>query len=313
MNFKGSGFLPLPSQPHKPTKLSIGVCMQEQKFTLAQGWSALLIFLDSLGANFYDRISYHCGEVGVLIANLNIDTECYQEWIDCFERKYGKEQSQCSPLSLEDLLSLSIDFLSYYRHQLGFPIDPLLDLVNVIKANPAQEPVAATLWTQAFYDRVAQGEFWRREDQSPKINDFLGSLNGRTIVTYDEAASLATYFLRRVSLDLIQKVPSTRDRVISLLSIVEGGDPATPSIWMECCIKTRCIPFNPQNKLSLEEAFAITISFTAHHSYYFGFKLFELMALLNSMRSQPHLHEKEWKIWQEELRDLEGGICERFL
>jgi hypothetical protein len=287
--------------------------MQEQKFTLAQGWNALLIFIGSLYSNFQDRVVTHDNNsVGVIITNLNIDTECYQEWIDCFERKYGKEQPQGTTLSLDDLLSLSIDFLSYYRYQLGFPIDPLLDLVKAMKVNPAQEPVAATLWTQAFYDRVAQGELWRRENQSPKINDYLGSINGFTTISYDEAASLTQCFLRLLSYEVIRQKPQAQYRMGELLSIIEGGDPATPSDWMKCCIRTRHLPFNPQNVLSLEEAFAVTVAFTALHSYQFGFQLYELMTLLNSMRSRPHLHEKEWKIWRDELNALEGGVFVRY-
>ena len=47
----------------------------------------------------------------------------------------------------------------------------------------------------------------------------------------------------------------------------------------------------------------IAISFAALYSYRFGCDLFELMPLLNSMRSRPHFHEKEWGIWREVVED----------
>jgi hypothetical protein len=98
-----------------------------------------------------------------------------------------------------------------------------------MKSHPEQEPLATNLWTQAFYSRVAQGELWKREDQSLNINDYLGSFNGRTSMTYDEAASLTQYFLRMLSHELIREVPQASDRVSFLLSTVEGYDPAVPS------------------------------------------------------------------------------------
>jgi hypothetical protein len=282
--------------------------MQEQKFTLADGYNALLIFLDELFGNYHARISRDYADPGVLIANLNIDPECYQEWVESFKRRYESEDPQTIHLSPDEHLILTIDFLSYYRNVLGFHIDPIIDLVIAMKTNPQQESLLARLWYQAFHDRVAKGERWRREDQSPKINDYLGNIEGRTTVSYNEAATLTHCFLHTVCLDLVQKMPSTQDRIYSMLSIIEGSDDATPSDWMKCCVRTRSMPFNPQKEPSLEETFAITVAFTALHSYNFGFELNELMALLNSMRSRPQLHEKEWTLWQHELDSLKDGI-----
>ena len=267
--------------------------MQNQKFSVSESWSVMLIFLDQAWIDIEKKFSRGYKTEHVFMAMLQMDHEFYQEWLDCSKKYFGEDASLELTLSREQIRKLVFLYISYYHSTLDTPLPILLKYLDGTLN-------VELLWEQAF-DRVQGGERWRREDESPELGKFLGTLGGRKEVTPNEGATITGYFLPFICQHLCETKPQIAERIDRFLSTAEGGDPSSNAAWKEYSIRVCCQPFTREKKFSLGETFAITLLFVVQHSYMYGFQLYEALPLLHDMRTRPLLHSSEWEMWQKAL------------
>ena len=267
--------------------------MQNQKFSVSESWSVMLIFLDQAWIDIEKKFSRGYKTEHVFMAMLQMDHEFYQEWLTCCKKYFGEDVSLELTLSREQIRKLVFLYISYYDSTLGTPLPVLLKYLDGTLD-------VKHLWEQAF-DRVQGGERWRREDESPELEKFLGTLGGRKEVTPNEGATITGRFLTFLCGHLCETQPQIAERINRFISITEGGDPGSDGAWKEYSIRVCRRSFNREKMFSLEEIFAITIIFVVQYSYMYGFQLYEVLPLLHDMRINPSLHAKDWGVWQKAL------------
>ena len=189
-----------------------------------------------------------------------------------------------------------------------------MEFLDEMNSEPKKYSTLPLLFREAC-TKVQHGERWRREEQHKDFSSYLAVENGQRMFDHSEAASITYLFLQF----LIEKILPTvagveNEQLDSFLSILSGSDPATPGDWKKCCIRTLSRPFNRKEALTLDEVFAITVSFTALHNYWFGFHLYRILRLLHSMRSNPHTFKEAWQFWYAAIQRIEKiGAMETIL
>jgi hypothetical protein len=281
--------------------------MQDAKFSLEQAWSAQLIFFDGLMrlqgnrikpdtvlpgdfSSLADNVCLSDVSIGAFFALVNMDRECFDEWCICYQETY-KKSSDNALLSSEEALSLMIEFISYFRCRLGFKISLLLDLVRGMKDHPSESIKPLTLWNQAL-QRVSNGELWIRGD-SVSLLTFAGDLQ----VPQFQACCAAETLLECMVAEYCSASDEVKKRLQSLLMAFR--DPAAPDDWQRCFTELCGKTFYRQGMLSSEEVFSTSLSFVAMNCYRFGFLGFEMIELMNLMRSMPLLYEEKWRSWRD--------------
>ena len=282
--------------------------MREEKFSVSNGWSVMLIFFDSIYVQYGSQIRGNSSAMGVFLTTLQIDPECFLEWLEVCKMGSDEKTLHEKKYSSDQLFDFVTNYVTYYCERLALPISHLLDFLNNMRSKRCKCE-GGHLWYHALY-RVLQGELWRREDQNRELESFLGAFGRENRLSHNDGVSVTYFFLYDLSNELCRLVPALDDRMESFSRILRGDDPATPNDWKKCCIAMTSRPFNNQEFLTLEDTYSITVAFVAYHCYKFGFNVFELMALVCSMRSRPHLYKKEWELWRNALATVscEGPI-----
>ena len=267
--------------------------MQNQKFSVSESWSVMLIFLDQAWIDIEKNFGFEFKTEHVFMAMLQLDHEFYQEWVSFGKKYLGEEDSLELSLSHEQIRKLVFLYINYYHSILGPRLPILLKYLDGTLD-------VEHFWKQAF-DRVQGGERWRREDQSPDLENFLGALGGCKEVTLNEGSTITCYFLPFICHHLCDTQPQIAERIDRFLPTAEGNDITWEDVWKKYSIRICGRPFIREKKYSLEEIFAIIIIFVVQHSYMYGFQLYEVLPLLHDMRTNPMLHTLEWEMWQKAL------------
>jgi hypothetical protein len=275
--------------------------MHDKQFSVSETWNVMLIFFDELWGHIERNFSRCYDLEGVFIFLVHIDQECFREWILCCEKRSTNEVD-AKTIDRENILGLIREFVFYFHYQLGFRLQFLVALLDEIIASPEKNLKIIAMLRDAC-ERVSRGELWRREDQSKDFASYLANEQYSTSFDHSEAATITYLFLGSL-LEKMLPAASEEEKVSigAFLSILGGSDPATPDDWKRCCIRTCARPFNRKEKLTLEEVFAVTVSFAILHRYWFGFQLFRLVPLLYSMRSNPSQFKETLELWYESIK-----------
>lgn len=270
--------------------------LPQERFSISEAWSVMLIFFDELWEFIEKNLSRDYKQEYIFFGLVNIDQECYQEWISCYEKSLLNNELKEKPLAPEEVILLIGEFVSFFHHQRGLDLSLLMKFLDEMNSVPKKCPTFPLLFKEAC-TKVQHGAHWRREEQHKDFSSYLAVGNSQCLFDHSEAASITYLFLQYLIEKILPTVTGVENEQLSSFLSIPGSDPATPHDWKKCCIRTLSRPFNRKESLTLEEVFAITVTFTALHSYWFGFHLYKILRLLHSMRSTPHAFKEAWQFW----------------
>lgn len=139
--------------------------MSEEKFLVSEAWTVMLIFFDKVWEKIEAQFSHDYVSEHVFLAMLQLDFECYLEWVQCCKKGMGLSDEDKTRLSRIEVQKLSREFVLYFQTILGFPLPVLLKYFD-----GALE--VSALWDDAF-TAVQDGIRWRREEKSPDLDKYL--------------------------------------------------------------------------------------------------------------------------------------------
>ena len=274
--------------------------------TIEQAWSAQLILLEGFWRSSRAKFEKDPYAIGIHIATLNTDFECYDEWCTRCRNFFIEKSAEEMLFSPDDAFRMVIEYTSHFRDHLGFEISKLLDLVKAMQADPEACREELELWNQAV-QRVIDGE--RRGSELKFIGPRFGDIElymGNMPLLPDESWQATYIFLQ----DIWEKYGKNfEDQEVGLRAFLVffNGRFEKDYTWRREYVNFMGKQFLSKDKVFPDQIFSIMIRVLSRHQNKYGFEMADVLRLFRSMQEMPANHKEEWQLWRNAWERAKAG------